>query len=152
MSRGIITLYVGVMASGKSSYMINEIRKARYASFLNFVFVHSNNHKKDTLVSRMSDSQTKDGVNNGLLEPAKTVTSSDEIFDTVKNHLDNIKESGLKNGFMPGKYKINVFVDEVQFFDDGILTLFEYFRHTGLNVYGSGLALNYIRDLHGFLS
>lgn len=119
---GKITTITGPMFSGKTTELLRIKSREEIAKRHSFVF-------KPKLDNRYSD---KEIINhNGIKEEAIVVESSFEILKIIEEYLF----SG-RNKEMP---LINIFIDEVQFFNSDVLEVIITISKKGINVFSCGL-------------
>ncbi|RKX54096.1 MAG: thymidine kinase [Thermotoga sp.] len=116
MRRGRLEMIIGPMYSGKTEEMIRRITRRNIA-------------KQNGLILKPS-METRDGKflksRSGMILEAIPVKDSSEVLDLVKK----------------GRYDY-VALDEIQFFDDGIVDVIEEIVNMGVSVIGSGLNLDF---------
>lgn len=120
---GMVEVISGPMFSGKSEELIRRVNILGHAQVKTLIVKHSiDNRWKDMgIMSR-----------NGCCVSAKTFKSSDEI----KQHTKKEKYGALV-------------IDEVQFFDDGIVDLIKALADQGLRIIISGLDRDYLGNPFG---
>lgn len=110
------------MFSGKTTELLRLKSREEVAKRHSFVF-------KPKLDTRYLE---KSIVNhNGIKEEAICVENSGELFKTVEEYLASGREKEVP--------LVNVFIDEVQFFDSEILEVIIKISKLGINVYSCGL-------------
>ncbi|MBR9682246.1 MAG: thymidine kinase [Candidatus Aenigmarchaeota archaeon] len=124
MKRGWVEVVCGPMYSGKSEELLRRIRRALIARQKVQVFKHGidDRYSIDSLVSH-----------DGRKVETIPVKNSKEIFD----HLDN---------------PAVLVIDEVQFFDDGIIEVTEELINRGIRVIAAGLDRDFKADPFGPMS
>lgn len=119
---GKITTITGPMFSGKTTELLRIKSREEIARRFSLIF-------KPELDNRYSD---KEIVNhNGIKEDAIPLKDSFQILKCVEEYI-----SSPKNKEKP---LINVFIDEVQFFDSNILNVIKEVSNKGINVFSCGL-------------
>lgn len=159
MEKGIITMTKGVMGSGKSLWLINEVVKRQYADYTTLTYVPTINHKPGYVYSRFGPSACKakdEGelecmLKDGIMIPAVTIKDSDEFRGHIDTHLSKIRDAEKALGFKRGQYRLLVSIDEIQFLDSGIVKQVQYCQNLGIDVNVTGLALNYRGDPFTFV-
>ena len=111
MKKGWIEVITGPMFSGKSEELMRRIRRALIARQEVQAFKHSIDDRYHAMNMVSHDGRSVDAI---------PIKSSKEI-------LDNLKNPAL------------VVIDEVQFFDDGIVSVCEELRDRGIRVILTGL-------------
>ncbi|WP_126428886.1 thymidine kinase [Brevibacillus marinus] len=113
---GWIEVICGCMFSGKSEELIRRIRRAKYGKLRTQVFKpHLDDRYHATAVVS----------HNGTMEDAVAVKHSREIWNAVRPDTDVVA------------------IDEVQFFDDGIVEVAEALAERGVRVICAGLDLDF---------
>ena len=152
MQKGIITFTKGVMGSGKSLWLINEVVKKQYADYATLTFVPKIIHKPGFVYSRFGQNQCKEGGSDledrlqGVSIPALTIKDSKQFRQYIDGHLQKIREAEKTLGFRRGQYRLLISIDEVQFLDSGIVKQVQYCQNEGIDVNLTGLVLNYRGD------
>lgn len=145
MKRAPIVFHYGCMSSEKSLALIQEFRKSRAVGEVCLCFVPKKNEDPKNIVSRFMA-----GEGNGNLEeikiPATPVKDSAELNEQVKEYVNKSYELARKKGLVISRLRINVLIDEVQLFDDGIKNVIERIAHNGIRVVCAGLDLDYRGD------
>ena len=119
---GKITTITGPMFSGKTTELLRLKSREEIAKRNSLIF-------KPKLDNRYSD---KSIVNhNGIKENAICCEDSDQILEEVKRYLlsNQQKENPL----------INIFIDEIQFFNSNILKIIKEISNLGINIFNCGL-------------
>lgn len=118
MNQGTIQLFLGPMFSGKSELLIKSIEEKQKAglSIIAIRFKHDNRYSDEHLASH-----------NGDTFPAISATTSSDIQSILNNYPD-IQILGI---------------DEIQFFDEGIIPLLRHIRENGVIVLTAGLDYDY---------
>jgi thymidine kinase len=116
---GTFTLYCGPMFSGKSQYLIIEAQKLKLIKNYNFLFV------KPIIDQGVS---TKIKTRTGLTEECKLINNSSDILQILE------EEKIIPNA---------VLIDEISFFDKGIVDVVENLLKKNAKVYASGLDLDF---------
>lgn len=126
--RGHLTVFMGCMFAGKSVELVSRADRYRRAKKMVLVF----RHKIDTRYGENSVNS-----HNGLTTPAIEVRNSGELMTHV---LYNITQQGVPRV---------VCIDEVQFFDEGIVEAVEVLLELGVRVFVAGLDLDFKKDWFG---
>lgn len=118
---GLLTTITGPMFSGKTTELLRimdreEIAKRKSILFKPFI---DNRYSKDQVINH-----------NGIGKEAIIVKNSEELYEKIQeiNNQEKI---------------INVFIDEIQFFDSGILEIINKLKDQEINVYTCGLNQTY---------
>lgn len=122
---GKLTIITGPMFSGKTSTLITFIERDHIAE-RNYIVFNS------ALDNRYGENSIN--THNGGTIIANAVETSTDMADVINSHIQMLAERS--------EVLETVFIDEVQFFDDGIVELIELLRDTNINVYCSGLNLD----------
>lgn len=141
MKKAPIVIHYGCMASEKSLALIQEYRKARSVDEVCLCYIPAESKDNNFISSRFME-----GENNGLGEikiPAKGVRNSEEMYKDIEAHLKRSYDLSKKNGIVIARHRINLLVDEVQLFDEGIKSAIENIAYNGVRVVGAGLDLDY---------
>lgn len=142
MKKGAIIVYYGCMRSGKSTRLIEDHGRATSIGQEWLAFDNGDNRSQGKIVSRLQQKGGESADSGGHVLGIKThtVVSANEIYDSVERRVQEYThEKGvdlLENG-------LNVYIDEAQFFDDGLLSCVEDLAHNGVRVVMSLLDLNY---------
>lgn len=119
---GKITTITGPMFSGKTTELLRLKSREEIAKRHSFVF-------KPDLDNRYSK---KEIVNhNGIKEEAVVVKNSLEILKNIEDYLSSQRSKEVP--------LINIFIDEVQFFDSNIINVIKEVSSKGINVFSCGL-------------
>ena len=113
---GWIELICGSMFSGKSEELIRRVRRVQFAKQKVVVF-------KPQIDNRYSDKNICS--HNGNEVQAISVAHSDEIYHNISREIDVVA------------------IDEVQFFDEGIVEIVSYLANDGYRVIVAGLDLDF---------
>lgn len=141
MKKSPIIIHYGCMASEKSLALIKEYRKARSVDEVCLSYVYSKSKDGNFITSRFME-----GEGNGLGEikiPAKGVENSEELYNDVAARLRKNYDFAKKNGIVIARHRLNVLIDEMQLFDEGIKEVIENISYNGIRVVGAGLDLDF---------
>ena len=125
---GGIIVIVGPMYSGKTEELIKRIKEFSHAKKKCMLFKHNfdTRYDKDFIVTH-----------NGIKEKCIVTKNSNEIKNKINTCIDDIDVIGI---------------DEVQFFDDNIVTLLEDLANIGKVVVVAGLDMDYMGNPFGPMS
>jgi thymidine kinase len=121
---GILTTIVGPMFSGKTTELLRIMDRELIAKRNSLLF-------KPKIDNRYSEESVIN--HNGFGKEAIIAEDSDHIFEVFSN-LDAEKKV------------INIFIDEIQFFDSSVLNIINKLKQLGINIYVSGLNQTYKGD------
>lgn len=114
---GWVEVICGSMFSGKSEELIRRVRRATYGKLTVRVF-------KPAIDNRYAAEESV-VTHNGTSTIARPVKNSKEILDYIDDDVDVIG------------------IDEVQFFDEHIVDVIDYFANNGIRVIAAGLDTNF---------
>ena len=141
MKKSPIIIHYGCMASEKSLALIQDYRKSRSVDEVCLCYVYSKSKDSDFITSRFME-----GEGNGLGEikiPAKGVKNSKKLYQNVESIIKKNYDLAKKNGIVLARFRINVLIDEMQLFDEGIKEVVENIAYNGVRVVGAGLDLDF---------
>jgi thymidine kinase len=121
---GILTTIVGPMFSGKTTELLRIMDREVIAKRYSILF-------KPKIDNRYSEESVIN--HNGFGKEAIIAEDADHIFEI----FSNLNESNRV---------INVFIDEIQFFESNILKIIKDLKQLGVNIYVSGLNQTYKGD------
>ncbi len=124
-----LTTITGPMFSGKTTELLRLFSREEIAKRKSFLF-------KPSIDNRYSESKVVN--HDGRAIPANIVKSSQEIYQAVIDYLESPENKD--------KPLINVFIDEVQFFESDILEVIKKLTNQGINVFTCGLNQTYLGD------
>jgi thymidine kinase len=116
LSTGSLTVITGSMFSGKSEELIRRLRRALYARRSVQVFKH-------TLDTRSEHTEIR--THSGALHDAVAVPTSEELLERVQRSTDLVA------------------IEEVQFFDEGIVGVCRRLADAGYEVIAAGLDMDF---------
>jgi len=126
---GRITTITGPMFSGKTTELLRLKSREEIAKRYSLTF-------KPEMDNRYSD---KSIVNhNGVKEEAISCADSDQILEKVKEYLSSSNQNDYP--------LVNVFIDEVQFFNSKVLNIIREITSLGINVFSCGLNQTFTGD------
>ncbi len=145
MEKAPIVFHYGCMASEKSLGLIQEYRKSRSVGEKCICFVPAKNEDPKHIVSRfMADENS--GKNSEIKIPAIGVKDSTEIHKKVKTYVNECYALAREKGIVISRLRINVLIDEVQLFDEGVKAVIERMAYNGIRVVCAGLDLDFRGD------
>jgi thymidine kinase len=133
---GKLTMIVGPMFSGKTTELLRILSREEIAKRTSILF-------KPKLDNRYSEDKVVN--HNGVGSSAVIVSNSSELLNYVTDFIRENKNQLLITSNNKGVFNkvkqpiINVFIDEVQFFDSKIIDVVEKITSQGINVYISSL-------------
>jgi thymidine kinase len=142
MKRGSIVIHYGCMASEKSLALIRDYRGARSVGEICLCYVPSESKDGQSIISRFMAGEG-DGSLKEIKIPATGVTSSEEIYSDVAEHISKTFELARARGIVIARHRLNVIIDEINLLDEGIKGVIEGLSHNGVRVVCSGLDLDY---------
>lgn len=118
MNNGTIQLLIGPMFSGKSELLIKNIEEKQKASLsvIAIRFKHDSRYSDEHIASHSGDTF-----------PAQSASNSAHIKEILEHHHQTQV----------------VGIDEVQFFDEGIIPIFEDLKNKGMIILTAGLDYDY---------
>ncbi|MFC1741672.1 thymidine kinase [Nanoarchaeota archaeon] len=145
MKRAPIVFHYGCMASEKSLALIQEYRKSSSVGEVCLCFVPKKNEDPKHIVSRFMAGE--ESVNSDEIKiPAIAVKDSAELHEYVRDYVNKTYAMARAKGLVVSRLRINVLIDEVQLFDDGIKKVIERIAHNGIHVVCAGLDLDFRGD------
>ena len=126
---GKLTTITGPMFSGKTTELLRLFSREEIGKRKSFLF-------KPSIDNRYSESKVVN--HDGRAISANIVKSSEEIYQTIIDYLESSENKE--------KPLINVFIDEVQFFESDILEVIKKLTDQGINVFTCGLNQTYLGD------
>lgn len=126
---GKLTTITGPMFSGKTTELLRLFSREEIAKRKSLLF-------KPAIDNRYSENKVVNHDGRSIF--ANKVKSSEEIYQLVVDYLES-----EENRTSP---LINVFIDEVQFFESDILDVIKKLTTQGINVFTSGLNQTFLGD------
>lgn len=126
-SEGMIEIITGPMFSGKSDELLKRIKKIKYVGIPILII-------KPSFDSRFSEKEIVSRT--GAKMEAYSFRDSNEIKQFLDNHKNEYKA---------------IAIDEVHFFDDGIVSLVDKLANKGFLIILSGLDQDYLRRPFGVM-
>lgn len=126
---GKLTTITGPMFSGKTTELLRIYSREEIGKRKSLLF-------KPAMDNRYSESKVVN--HDGRAIPANIVKTSEEIYQTTMDYLES--EENRASAL------VNVFIDEVQFFDSDILDVIKKLTNKEINVFTSGLNQTYLGD------
>jgi len=145
MEKAPIVFHYGCMASEKSLGLIQEYRKARAVGERCLCFVPKKNEDPKHIVSRFMAGEGNKKTDE-IKIPAKGVVDSSELHRAVKSYVNKAYKLAREQGMVLSRLRLNVLIDEVQLFDEGIKAVIERMAHNGVRVVCAGLDLDFRGD------
>ena len=145
MEKAPIVFHYGCMASEKSLGLIQEYRKSRSVGEMCICFVPAGNEDGGHIVSRFMADENG-GKDSEIKIPAMGVKDSEELQSKVKEYVNESYRIANERGMVISRLRLNVLIDEVQLFDEGIKEVIERMAYNGVRVVCAGLDLDFRGD------
>ncbi|MBN1544665.1 hypothetical protein JW898_04335 [Candidatus Woesearchaeota archaeon] len=142
MKKAPIVFHYGCMASEKSLALIQDYRKAVSVGERCLCYVPANNSDPKNIVSRFMAGEGSSSLEE-IAIAATPVKNSAELWHEVEAHMTRAYDRASEMGIVIARFRLNVIIDEVQLFDEGIKKVVDDLAYNGVRVVCAGLDLDF---------